>query len=131
MDKITNLVEKVNKYLRLEYTLKQYFIFGLLIFLCLIILFCYFEHTWSMTKNNIWKWDDVTFLKLTLYMLIPLLSVISLNFNFFNNEHLNNWVHFLSLFFIVPIFPYIFMCFYHFLYLGIKKIFSSLKKAKE
>ena len=68
---------------------------------------------------------------LPIYVAITLIVPAILNFKFFNNEHLNNWVHFLSLFFIVPIFPYIFMCFYHFLYLGIKKIFSSLKKAKE
>lgn len=130
MDKIVNIVEKVNKYLHLEYTLKQYCIFALLILFALIIVFYYFEHTWSMVKNNIWKWDSFTFFKLSLYMLIPLASIISLNFNLLSNQHLNNWIHFISLFFVIPIFPYLFMCIYRLLYLGIKKLFLSFRKAK-
>lgn len=128
MDKILNLVEKVNKYTHLEYTLKQYCTFLFLVLIALFLIFIFFEKTWSMIKDNILKWDEVTFLKLTLCMLIPLASLISLNFNFLSDKHLNDWLHFFSLFFVIPVFPYIFMCIHHCFYLIIKKIILSLKK---
>ncbi len=128
MEKILNLVEKVNKYTHLEYTFKQYCLFFILAIVVLFLVFYFFEKTWSMTKDNIWKWDNVTFYKLTLCMLIPLLATISLNFNLLSDTHLNDWIHFLTLFFILPVFPYMFMCLHHFLYLGIKKIVLAVSK---
>lgn len=128
MDKILKIVEKINKYAHLDYTLKQYIMFVLISFLVLFLVFYFFEKTWSMVKDNIWKWDNVTFVKLTVCMLIPLLSIIFLNVNLFSDIHLNGWFRFLSMFFIISIFPYLFMIVHHLFYLMFKKMIIAISK---
>lgn len=130
MEKINSIIEKINKYANLDFTLKKYLMFSIFIFIIFFIIYMYFDKSWDYIKDNLIKWDKFCFLKVTLLMIIPILSILSLKMNLLSNQHLNNWLHFFAIFFIIPIFPYIFMCFYRCLYLCIRKIVYYCFKKK-
>ena len=120
LEKLPKILEKVNKYANLSLEIedvKKLAIYG---FIALVFLFFYFSRTWSFTKDNFIKWDNFSFLKLSLYMIIPIVSIFYLNKEIISNPILNNWVHFFIMFLIIPIIPYFILCIYRIIFVIIK-----------
>lgn len=128
LEKFPSILEKINKYTNMSLTMENVKLLIIFSIISLILLFLYFDKTSSYTKDNFIKWDNFSFLKLSIYMIIPILSLIGLNTNLFNNEILNNWVHFFLIFFIIPIFPYLILCSYRILFLCINSIIKKIRR---
>ena len=134
LDKFPKIIEKINKYANLTLDIddiKKLAIYGIII---LVILFLYFDRTINFTKDNFIKWDNFSFIKLSLYMLIPIVSLFYLNKEIVSDAILNNWIHFFLLFLIIPIIPYFILCIYRVVFLIIKNfsifIYSYVKNKK-
>lgn len=137
MDKLPQVLGKVNKYSGLSLTfddIKKYAIIG---FIALLILFLYFEKSSQYTKDNFLKWDNFSYFKLTLYMVVPILVLLNINREFTSNPIYNNWIHFFMLFLIIPIIPYVALCIYRVVFVIIRGILRFIiglfkpKKVKE
>lgn len=126
MEKLNSIIEKVNKYAHLDFTLKQYITFAIIGLMALFILYLYFDRVWDYVKDNIIKWDNFCFLKATILMIVPVLAILSLNINPLPDSHLNDWLHFFAIFFILPVIPYLFMCMYRCLFLMNRKFIYFL-----
>lgn len=127
LEKFPSILEKLNKYTNVSLTIENIKFLVIIFTVSLILLFLFFDKTSSYTKDNFIKWDNFSFFKLSIYMIIPILSLIGLNLTLFNNEILNNWFHFFLLFFIIPIFPYLILCIYRILYLLINLVINKIK----
>lgn len=128
LNKLNSLILKINKYTSLELTSKKIFLLIIISIVILFLIFTYFEKVNNYIKDNIIKWDKITFIRLNILMLVPLLSTIGLFIKFSSNINLNNWIHFFLLFFILPIIPYLFLCIYRGCQLLIIKIVKSFSK---
>ena len=128
LNKLDSLILKINKYTSLELTSKKIFLLGIVSIVILFLIFTYFEKVNNYVKDNIIKWDKVTFIRLNILMIVPLLSIIGLFIKFSSNINLNNWIHFFLLFFILPIIPYLFLCICRGCQLLIIKIIKSFSK---
>lgn len=131
LNKLDSLILKINKYTSLELTSKKIFLLGIVSIVILFLIFTYFEKVNNYVKDNIIKWDNFTFIKLSILMIIPILSFIGLFIDFLPNKELNNWIHFFLLFFILPSIPYLFLCIYRICQLLILKLIKSFSKKKK
>lgn len=119
-------MEKLLEYL--PFSQNELIKYGIILFIGLLLIYLYFDKTFEYFKDNLRKWDTVTFLRYTCLMIIPIIALISLNFNFLSDKHLNDWIHSITLLFILPFIPYTFLVFYRFIYLGIRKIIKFIKR---
>lgn len=132
LNKLEIIIDKINKYTHLSFTLTDIVNFVILGFIILLLIFLYFDKISDYIKDNIIKWDNFLFIKLSCLMIIPILSFIGLNFSFTNNININNWIHFFLLFFIIPIIPFTFLCIYRIIFLCIKNLYYfCIKKMNE
>ena len=126
MEKITQLLNKFNISISLDkHTIITY---GIVVILCLIITFVYFEKTWTSIKDNFLKWDKASFSRLSLAMIIPCLCVLGMYINPFSNDLWNQWFHLFCIPFIIPIIPYVLLCIYHAIVMGVNACYAKIQK---